>query len=271
LEDIWAGGISGRSSPVQKELFQGVKYLRLPGKSLRMFVAHLLFIDLRATNLSFFVTPADLDTLPSMRASTVTQFLERHQLQVAINANFFHPFHSNNPWDFYPRTGDIVQVLGIAASEGRQYSTQVWAGATAYISKSNRVQIGGGSDNFWNAVAGDQWLVRDGMNVGVSDTFGRYPRAAIGVNRTGDKSILAVVDGKQPGYSEGLTLPEFAELLLAHGAHNALNLDGGGSVTMVAADVKGRPVTLNSPIHTRIPGRQRPIANHLGITAEALK
>jgi hypothetical protein len=198
---------SGRSSPVQKELFQGVKYLRLPGKSLRMFVAHLLFIDLRATNLSFFVTPADLDTLPSMRASTVTQFLERHQLQVAINANFFHPFHSNNPWDFYPRTGDIVQVLGIAASEGRQYSTQVWAGATAYISKSNRVQIGGGSDNFWNAVAGDQWLVRDGMNVGVSDTFGRYPRAAIGVNRTGDKSILAVVDGKQPGYSEGLTLP----------------------------------------------------------------
>lgn len=98
-----------------------------------------------------------------------------------------------------------------------------------------------------------------------ADAFAVYPRAAGGLNAAGDELILALVDGKQPGFSEGMTLPELAELLNSRGAHDAVNLDGGGSVTLVAADSRGKPVVLNSPIHTRIPGRQRPVGNHLGI------
>jgi hypothetical protein len=50
------------------------------------------------------------------------------------------------------------------------------------------------------------------------------------------------------------------------GAYKALNLDGGGSTTLVVAD-SGGTRSLNSPIHTRIPMRQRPVANHLGFYA----
>lgn len=43
----------------------------------------------------------------------------------------------------------------------------------------------------------------------------------------------------------------------------ALNLDGGGSTTMVVSDRKGIG-GLNSPIHTKLPMRERPVANNLG-------
>jgi exopolysaccharide biosynthesis protein len=49
------------------------------------------------------------------------------------------------------------------------------------------------------------------------------------------------------------------------GAYYAMNLDGGGSSTMVIEGANGEPVILNSPIDSRIPGRERPVANHLGI------
>jgi hypothetical protein len=50
------------------------------------------------------------------------------------------------------------------------------------------------------------------------------------------------------------------------GVYNAINLDGGGSTTLVLAnpDKEGKPKTLNAPTHTKIPMRDRPVANHLG-------
>ena len=51
-----------------------------------------------------------------------------------------------------------------------------------------------------------------------------------------------------------------------------LNLDGGGSSTLVAEDEKKNPVLLNSPIHGRLPpGKERPVANHLGIFARRIE
>lgn len=44
--------------------------------------------------------------------------------------------------------------------------------------------------------------------------------------------VFVVVDGRQEGYSEGVTLPELADIMLSLGATTAYNLDGGGSSTM---------------------------------------
>lgn len=81
------------------------------------------------------------------------------------------------------------------------------------------------------------------------------------------RASRAVVDGRQPNYSEGVTLEELALLLREYGAHDAMNLDGGGSTTLVMEGDNGQPVLLNSPIDSRIPGRERAVANHLGIFA----
>jgi|tagenome__1003787_1003787.scaffolds.fasta_scaffold20793785_2 hypothetical protein len=60
---------------------------------------------------------------------------------------------------------------------------------------------------------------------------GRYPRCALGV---GDGELLAVCcDGRRSGVDAGLELGELARLMLSFGAREAINLDGGGSATLV--------------------------------------
>jgi hypothetical protein len=62
-------------------------------------------------------------------------------------------------------------------------------------------------------------------------TVGRYPRCALGVN---DDELLAVCcDGRRSGVDAGLELAELARLLISFGATEAINLDGGGSATLV--------------------------------------
>jgi hypothetical protein len=62
-------------------------------------------------------------------------------------------------------------------------------------------------------------------------TVGRYPRCALGVN---DRELLAVCcDGRRSGVDSGLELAELARLMISFGARQAINLDGGGSATLV--------------------------------------
>jgi len=67
-------------------------------------------------------------------------------------------------------------------------------------------------------------------------TVKRHPRTAVGLSRDGKTMIWAVVDGRQPGYSFGMTLHELADFMKTQGAYNAINLDGGGSSTMIIED-----------------------------------
>ncbi|MEU1071365.1 MULTISPECIES: phosphodiester glycosidase family protein [unclassified Streptomyces] len=60
------------------------------------------------------------------------------------------------------------------------------------------------------------------------------PRSMMGVDGDG-RLMLAVVDGRQAGYSEGLSIAWTAELMRRLGAREALNLDGGGSSVMATA------------------------------------
>jgi Phosphodiester glycosidase len=70
---------------------------------------------------------------------------------------------------------------------------------------------------------------------------GRHPRTLAGVRADG-RLLLVTVDGRQPGWSAGVTLPEAARVMRSLGARDALNLDGGGSTAMA---VRGR--TVNRP------------------------
>jgi exopolysaccharide biosynthesis protein len=64
-------------------------------------------------------------------------------------------------------------------------------------------------------------------------TAGRYPRAALALASRG--RLLAVACDGRADDEAGLTLAELAEALVALGAHAALNLDGGGSTSLVCA------------------------------------
>lgn len=65
-------------------------------------------------------------------------------------------------------------------------------------------------------------------------TVGRHPRAALGID--GDRLIALVCDGRAD-HDAGLTLGELATAMLELGATHALNLDGGGSASLVCGGV----------------------------------
>jgi hypothetical protein len=62
----------------------------------------------------------------------------------------------------------------------------------------------------------------------VSGEKDRHPRTAMGYTKTG-KLIILMVEGRNPGVAEGMTLKQEAEVLQQLGCVEALNLDGGGS------------------------------------------
>lgn len=68
--------------------------------------------------------------------------------------------------------------------------------------------------------------------------------------------MIVTVNGRQPGVSVGMTLEELAELMIELGAVDAMNLDGGGSTTMVIRDR-----VLNIPSD----GTERPVSNAIVI------
>lgn len=91
------------------------------------------------------------------------------------------------------------------------------------------------------AVGGRPIIVSDSAIDGAVDTEGnagfrgRNPRTAAGIARRGRRLYLVTVDGRE-SQDVGMTLRELGDLMLALGSRDAINLDGGGSTTMVYAD-----------------------------------
>ncbi len=111
-----------------------------------------------------------------------------------------------------------------------------------------------------SAIGGGPQIVRDGAPVFrageafTSQTLGpRESRTAVGQLRDG-RLVLVAVDGRQPGYSVGMTNFELAQALVRLGAVTAMALDGGGSTAMAFdGNLLNRPST----------GAQRPVSTAL--------
>ena len=107
----------------------------------------------------------------------------------------------------------------------------------------------------------DSAIVRDTDTEGNAGFRGLNPRTAFGVDRTGRRVWLAVIDGRQPGFSMGMTLTQTAELMRALGAVSAINLDGGGSSALAIREADGAARVRNRPSDKA----ERPVANALAL------
>jgi hypothetical protein len=92
-------------------------------------------------------------------------------------------------------------------------------------------------------------------------TDGRYPRAALAL--TADRRVLAVACDGRADDEAGLTLPELASALADLGAVDALNLDGGGSTSLVCG---GRLRNVPRESHGVVLAGGRPIPTALAFT-----
>ena len=85
------------------------------------------------------------------------------------------------------------------------------------------------------ALNGRQLLVVNGVAQKASqgNNVPPAPRTAVGFSQDGSKMFVLTADGRQPAFADGLGLDELAAMMIELGAYNAVNLDGGGSTTMV--------------------------------------
>lgn len=258
-----------------KPLFEGITYTRNIQTKPFAQITHIVKIDLDANGVSFLVTPSgDLDNF-DFEAQTTSQFVDRYDLQLAINGDFFDPWKDYGFFNYYPHVGDGTNVRGLSVSRG-EHTTDGYVPAadyaTLFIDQDNHVSFLPPSSPNYNAISGNMLILSEGQLLPFGEDAylqKRHPRTAVGLSQDERTLIIVVVDGRQPNYSEGATLPELAQILLDAGAYHALNLDGGGSSTLIFEE-DGKSTQLNSPIQNRLPARERPIANHLGVYAHPL-
>jgi exopolysaccharide biosynthesis protein len=120
------------------------------------------------------------------------------------------------------------------------------------------------------AVSGSALVLRAGQVVARPGATARHPRSAIGLSADERSLLIVAVDGRQE-HSRGVTLEELGTLMRGLGAHQALNLDGGGSTTLVVRDpgtgvfaIANRPSDSSASVpDLRI---ERPVADVIGIS-----
>ncbi|MDQ7843712.1 MAG: phosphodiester glycosidase family protein [Armatimonadota bacterium] len=134
-----------------------------------------------------------------------------------------------------PRDGFVLSGHGRA----RQWILRALAPGLPVVVQT--VLVPRGADSRWQQIvhavgggprllSGGEWTPPEDFPAALTDR--RHPRTAIGVLADG-RILLLVVDGRQPTHSLGMTLPELAIALRRLGAVEAMNLDGGGSSTLV--------------------------------------
>ncbi|MDM8532500.1 phosphodiester glycosidase family protein [Anaerolineales bacterium HSG25] len=259
-------------SNYQATLFQGIEYERRLIYEPRQLLMHIIKIDLTEPTLRFFVTPGITPGDKRFKARTTTEFVDEFNLQLAINASYFGPFYSNHPLDYYPHSGDPTNVRGLVISDGITYSHKTLDLPIFCVLPDNQIQIQQRTCplSVEQAIVGASSLIEHGQPIPIPDKAHYHdlkPRVAVGLDKTGQTLWILVIDGRQPYYSDGVTIPEMTELLLSLGAYQAIKFDGGGSATLAVADETGTRL-LNAPIHARVPMWERPVATHLGIYAE---
>lgn len=205
----------------------------------------------------------------------------KHAYQIAINASFFAtphlrefdgkkvPYFAGNcgypeGWHFsggklvsFPLKENLRATM-IVHGDGR-------------ITLQDRVMELPADTKF--AVSGNAMVLDKGLPTPSATDVIRHPRSAVGLSADGRTLLLLAVDGRQDGHSRGVTLAELAKLFKALGADSAINLDGGGSSSMVVRDpATGVHTIANQPSDlslSKFPLRvERPVIDVVGIAVE---
>jgi len=172
---------------------------------------------------------------------------------VAVNAGFFNVTDG-------ACLGNVISDGRLAYDAGDIQSAHFGIKEDGNLFFGYIPEIDSAKQSFVNLVGGVLWLVRNGESYVDVSKVTECPdaqststlqgfidvlsaRTAIGHDRLG-RLVIVQVDGKT--WHRGMTLYEFTELLLSFGVVNAINLDGGGSATLV---VNGTVV--NYPSDTR--------------------
>lgn len=228
-------------------------YLNTEGKPEAVYI---LKVKLRRRLLRLeAATPFNKDTFCRQTVTDQMQWKNtpRHHVIAGVNADFFD-MKSGVPEEMEWKGGKILKddFLPHRSFMGVLKNGKVIMGdSLLYIRKKKYLE---------EALGGNQLLLKNGKVIPQlhnSFSLTRHPRTAAGIINK-HTVLFVVIDGRQPEYSNGMPLDELARLMQILGTRTAINLDGGGSSTLVSLDEKtGRWLLRNKPSGKR----ERAVAN----------
>lgn len=231
----------------------------------------VLSIDLQCSTLEVIAMPADDPDGDGPAQAALTdprKLATQFQALAAVNANAFGALpDADGNTDSRWRSGQPVVIEGVAVHGGL-----VRSGPAKHAANDPCFWLDAAHTPHFGPWPVDARDVREAVNVWWGHLLDggkvlpqpggdRHPRTALGVDATGSWLCLVVVDGRQPGHSVGMTAHELATLMAQLGCARAINLDGGGSSILLAADATGTMAIINRPSG----GSPRPIPLMIGV------
>lgn len=256
-----------------KKLCDGIEHVHFTIQEPLLNV-NVLRIDAANPSLTFHTTSPSKDWVSDENETdrrTLPDSAVEEDMVVAVNANFYRPFNAQTRVSRGP-----ADNLGLVVSNGVLVSPTI-DGYPSFIQNKDRsveireVNKEDSLDKIQTAVSGRNFVLKDGECVSKEqeDSFAylknRHPRTVVGISKDKKFVYLVTIDGRQPEFSVGTSILESGKILLQLGAYDAVNLDGGGSTTMVYRDESGKPVVLNQPVGLGPASTLRHNANALGV------
>ncbi len=183
-----------------------------------------------------------------------------------INRNIRYKVTQKDSWKGAMSLTNNSYVLSAHGKNQKMLDSLINLGDTITVNIGTNPEIA----NILQMLGGGPRLLTDGKKPGSyvnlegfdqSFVESRHPRSAVGISKDSSKVYFVTVDGRQTGFSVGMSLNELADFLISIGSSEAMNLDGGGSTTMVI-----RNQIVNSPSDL---GGERAVANALLAVSEA--
>lgn len=212
------------------------------------------------------------------RLSTTSDAATKHNFHITMNASFFaapvaRPYLDKNIRYF---VGNGANPVGWHVANGKVITAPIndKLRATVMVHTSGKITLANNvvemPADIAYAVSGNAMLLEAAAILPKATDTVRAPRSAVGISADGAMLLLMAVDGRQTGYSVGASLYELAVILRNLGAHDAVNLDGGGSTAMVLKDeATGVFSLLNKPSDgsaNKFPQRvERPVVDVIGV------
>lgn len=230
----------------------GVEYVRTRVAVPRPQHLYCMQIDTRQAGLRFHTTGRRLEWRENAEETvrtTTRDFVRESRaaglnIIAAINADAFEPWPA--PWN--ERTA--TNLRGLAISDGELVSPPS-ASPSFVVYHDGSVAIVDAIQDVAGiqlAVSGFAIVLDDGAPLAGNDSI--HPRTGIGVSEDARYVYFLVIDGRRHA-SEGATTEEVGAWLMYFGAWDGINLDGGGSATIVRHDDEAEGdgvVLLNNPV-----------------------
>ena len=213
-------------------------------------------VDLTDPRLRYLVTGRDKDWGQPMpdytnrplrvrtRRQTTRDFLLAARRPVAEGGRGLNMLLAVNnaqwlPWE-KPFNHRYADNMSLVVSDGEMVSPPI--GFPSFIVyrdgavEFRNVARGEALTNILHAVSGWGMILENGTILKADTPEGAMPRTVFGLSEGKRYLYLYVVDGRQPEYSMGATPCEAAQWMLYFGADSAMNMDGGGSATLICWD-----------------------------------